>query len=278
MDNAGGSAVLESVAQRVGDYLVESNVQLGASYPTSQLSTALVREGSIAGQRFVNAESPEEIVVGISTTQLLENLARSMEPFIQDKDEIIVTTTDHEANVGPWIRLAKRHNLTVKFWNPNPQTLDLELNDLDTLLTPHTRLVCVTHCSNILGTINDIQTIAQHVHTIPGAEICVDGVAFAPHRVIDVKELDVDYYAFSWYKVYGPHVSQLYTAKRAFSRLSSLAHFFIPEAEHPYAMQPGNVNYELTASLPAVLAYIGDLGRVSKGGVAGQKSVRKVSK
>ncbi|KAJ3104597.1 hypothetical protein HK100_004029 [Physocladia obscura] len=275
MDNAGGSAVLESVAQRVAEYLVASNAQLGASYPTSQLSTKLVEEAKIAGQRFVNASSPEEVVLGISTTQLLENLARAMEPYINDLDEIIITNTDHEANIGPFVRLAKRRNLTLKFWTCN-ENLELDLSTLKSLLTENTRFVAVTHCSNILGTVNNIPAIAQLVHTIPGAEICVDGVAYAPHRAIDVQALGVDYYCFSWYKVYGPHISQLFTAKRTFSRLSSLAHFFIDPESHPYSLQPGNVNYELSSSLPAILGYIGDLGR-SKDvilGTAGQKTVR----
>ncbi|KAI8620242.1 cysteine desulfurase family protein, VC1184 subfamily [Chytriomyces sp. MP71] len=276
MDNAGGSAVLESVGDRIRDYILGSNVQLGASYPTSQLSTTLVREATLAGTRFVNAGSPKEVVLGNSTTQLMENLARAMEAKVEEGAEIIISDTDHEANCGPWVRLAKRKNLALKIWKNEGPDQTLSLDALKQLLTPNTRLVAVTHCSNILGTVNDVKAIASLVHSVPGAELCVDGVAYAPHFAIDVQDLDIDYYCFSWYKVFGPHISQLYTASRTFPRLTSLAHFFIHEHDKPYWLQPGNVNYELSASIPAVLGYIGDLGRSASErlGIAGQKLVR----
>ncbi|KAJ3239219.1 hypothetical protein HDU81_006324 [Chytriomyces hyalinus] len=276
MDNAGGSAVLQSVAERVSDYLLNTNVQLGASYPTSQVSTKLVREGAVAGARFINAASPDEVVLGSSTTQLFANLAHSMEEHMVEGDEIIISETDHEANCGSWARLCKRRNLVLKVWKCEGPDQALVLETLEAMLTPKTRLVTVTHCSNIIGTVNNVKEIAKLVHSIPGAEICVDGVAYASHKIIDVQDLDVDYYCFSWYKVYGPHIAQLYTAKRTFPRLGSINHYFLSPDMRPYIMQPGNLNYELSASLPAIVAYIGDLGRapVDRLGVEGQKKVR----
>ena len=98
--------------------------------------------------------------------------------------------------------MAERQKLIVKWWAPsdfkNPK---LEPKDLDALLSEKTRFVACTHTSNVLGTIHDVKAIAQKVHTIPGALFCVDGVAYAPHREIDVKDFEVDFYAFSWYKV-----------------------------------------------------------------------------
>ncbi|KAJ3144470.1 hypothetical protein HK101_002684 [Irineochytrium annulatum] len=263
MDNAGGSAVLETVALRVADYLMNTNVQLGASYKTSKASTHLVHLGNVASQRFINAASLSEVVLGPSTTQLVENLARSMESGLKGDEEIIISETDHEGNVGPWVKTAQRKGLTLKVWKVNRETLELDLEVLRGLLTERTRIVAVTHCSNILGTINPVRRIADLVHTIPGCQVIVDGVAFAPHRAIDVQALGVDYYVFSWYKVYGPHISLLYVNEKAWERLSSLAHFFIPKSERPYALQPGNCNYELSAALPGVLAYIGDLARAA---------------
>ncbi|KAI9360342.1 cysteine desulfurase family protein [Zopfochytrium polystomum] len=262
MDNAGGSAVLATVADRVARYLVSTNVQLGASYATSRESGRLVDAGVAAAQVFVNAAAAEEVVMGSSTTQLVENLARAMEAKIEPHHEIIITNTDHEANAGPWARLAERKNLKLHVWNANPDTFELELKDLEALMNENTRLVAVTHCSNILGTVNDVEEIAKVVHRVPGAEICVDGVAYAPHRAIDVQKFDVDYYVFSWYKVFGPHISLLYIARRTTARLTSLAHYFIPSdaAHRPYIYQPGGVNYELTASLPAVAEYVAWLG------------------
>jgi selenocysteine lyase/cysteine desulfurase len=98
--------------------------------------------------------------------------------------------------------MAKRSNLVIKWWVPkSKENPKLEASDLEELLSEKTVLVTCTHASNILGTIHDIKAIAQAVHTIPGALLCVDAVAYAPHRQIDVKDLGVDFYSFSWYKV-----------------------------------------------------------------------------
>ena len=115
---------------------------------------------------------------------------------------MIVSKIDHESNIAPWVHLADLQNLTIKWWVPKTkENPTLEAEDLKELLTDKTVLVTCTHASNILGTIHDIKAIADAVHTIPGALICVDGVAYAPHRRIDVKALGVDFYSFSWYKV-----------------------------------------------------------------------------
>lgn len=115
---------------------------------------------------------------------------------------MIVSAVDHEANIAPWVTLAERQDLTIKWWKPKNQTNPkLLAEDLKELLTEKTKLVTCTHASNILGTIHDIKSIAETVHTIPGALLCVDAVAYAPHRQINVRDLGVDFYAFSWYKV-----------------------------------------------------------------------------
>lgn len=105
--------------------------------------------------------------------------------------------------MASWVSLAARQKLTIKWWKPktkeNPKLL---ASDLKELLSERTKLVTCTHASNILGTIHDIKAIADAVHTVPGAFLCVDAVAYAPHRQIDVKAFGVDFYAFSWYKVY----------------------------------------------------------------------------
>ena len=109
------------------------------------------------------------------------------------------------ANIGPWIRLAKRAKVTLKIWELDTESFTLPLSKLKDLLSEKTRLVAVTHCSNITGTFNPIKDIASLVHAAnPRAEIAVDGVAYAPHRIPDVKDLDDDYYAFSYYKVCTP--------------------------------------------------------------------------
>ena len=139
------------------------------------------------------------MVLGPSTTQLFRNLSVALFEYIQPGDEIIASKLDHEANIASWVQLAKDRNANLKWYEPkdkkNPQFQPEVLREL---LSNKTKLVAVTHTSNILGTINDIKAIAQEVHRIPGALLCVDAVAYAPHRAIDVKDLEVDFYSFSW--------------------------------------------------------------------------------
>lgn len=114
-----------------------------------------------------------------------------------------------------------------------------------------------THASNILGTIHDIQALAETVHTVPGAMLCVDAVAYAPHRRPDMKALDVDFYSFSWYKVYGPHIANLYAHRRTLEKLSSLGHFFNPTATLENKLGLAAANYELVSAVPKVVEYLG---------------------
>jgi selenocysteine lyase/cysteine desulfurase len=126
-------------------------------------------------------------------------------------------------------------------------------------MTEKTRLVALPHISNILGTINPIKEVTSFVHE-RGAMICVDGVAYAPHRLVDVRELDVDFYAFSFYKVYGPHYSLLYGKKSHLENMPGINHFFL-EDDIPLRFQPGNVNYELSYGLVGVKDYITELAK-----------------
>jgi len=132
-------------------------------------------------------------------------------------DEFVISKLDHEANIASWVQLAEWKGLTVKWWVPSKDTSSnpkLVPEDLKKLLSPKTRLVTCTHTSNILGSITDIAPLAEVIHaTSPRALFCVDAVAYAPHASIDVKALGVDFYSFSWYKVYGPHISMLYVKK-----------------------------------------------------------------
>ncbi|NER82528.1 MAG: aminotransferase class V-fold PLP-dependent enzyme, partial [Leptolyngbya sp. SIO1D8] len=168
-------------------------------------------------------------------------------------DNDFVTNCDHEANISPWMELA-RQGIVLKTWCVNPDTFDLELSDLEPLLTPQTRLVAVTHTSNVLGSISPIRQIADRVHA-HGALICVDGVAYAPHRQVDVQALDVDFYAFSLYKVYGPHLALLYGKQKHLLGLPGYNHSFIDNTAIPYKFQPGGSSYELSYSLVAIADY-----------------------
>lgn len=258
LDNAGGSQTLRRVVDRIGDFLLTTNVQTGASYAPSVAATERVSQSRRALARLINARRPEEIVMGPNSTVLLRFLAEAMASQLQPGDQIVVTNTDHESNIGPWLRLAKK-GVEIKVWRFDPETLALDLAELQKLLTPRTRLVAVTHASNILGTINPIREIADLVHQA-GARICVDGVAFAPHRAIDVQALDVDYYALSMYKVYGPHHAVLYGRHELLLDLDNLYHDFYSKTQVPHKLEPGNANYELAWGCAGVVDYFEELG------------------
>ncbi len=243
-DNAGGSQTVQTVIDRINEYLVTSDVQLGASYEPSQIAGSRVQKGFQFVANLINARDVSEVIFGSSTTMLLRQLSFSLGKTLQAGDEIIVSNSEHEANVGGWLNL-QSNGVIVKFWEINQDTLELEIEDLKKLLSPKTKLVSVTHASNILGTINPIKEIAKVVHE-NHAYLCVDAVAYAPHRLPDMQDLDVDFYVFSFYKVYGPHYAALYGRREILEKLPSINHFFIEEDDIPYKFQPGSSNYELS--------------------------------
>jgi cysteine desulfurase family protein (TIGR01976 family) len=263
-DNGGGSQIVQPVLDRMREYLVSSNVQHGASYELSRVASGRLGEAQAAMATLINARDPSEVVMGGSTTLLLQTLAMAVSRTWGPGDEVVVSSGDHEANIAPWLEL-ERVGLDVKFWELDPDTGRLRLDDLEELMGPRTRLVAVTHVSNILGTINPIREIADRVHG-HGALICVDGVAFAPHRAVDVQALDVDFYAFSFYKTFGPHHALLYGRHDLLVELPSRSFFFIADDDVPYKLQPGGVNYELSYSMVGLLDYLSEVaGPVARG-------------
>lgn len=251
MDNAGGSQVLQGVIDRWAEYVQHYNVQLGAGYSISANAGALLQESSTRLAEMIRANEKEELILGPSTTALLRILSLCISKSWKPGDEIIVSNTDHEANVSCWTDLEKQ-GFQLKIWKMNPENFALEIDDLKALMTEKTRLVALTHCSNILGTINPIKEIGDIVHDA-GALICVDGVAFAPHRKIDVQELDVDFYAYSFYKTYGPHAAVLYGKRNLLEAMPGINHYFINDV--PYKFQPGNFNFEMCYAMQAIPEY-----------------------
>ncbi len=260
-DNAGGTQILSKAVDRMNDFLFNMNVQIGGSYEISQKAAAALLCGREAMMQFVNARRPEEIVFAPTTTVALQNLARSMASQFEAGDEVIVTVSDHESNIGPWVGL-EQLGVKVKFWLLDKSSLELEIDTLRSLLTDRTRLVAVTHVSNILGTINPIAEIAEVVHE-NGSLICVDSVAFVPHRAIDVAALDVDFMAFSIYKVFGPHFAALYGRYELFAELDNLYHYFYDKDKIPAKLEPGNASYELAYSSVGIVDYLVEIAERS---------------
>ena len=268
-DNAGGSLVLASVAERISDYLLTTSVQTGASYAHSQRASARLEQARARIALLVNAGRPDEIVLGPSTTVLCQNLARAMASQFSPGDEVVVTDFDHESNIGPW-RWLERHGVVVKVWTIDRDSFEIDLAGLQAAMSERTRLVAVTHASNILGTINPIAEIARIVHE-RGAEIIVDGVAFAPHRAVDVAALDVDYYVFSFYKTYGPHFAVMYGKHVRLLALDGLYHYFYGKDRLPMKLEPGNTNYELAWGSAGIVDYVDALG----GGTGDRASIER---
>lgn len=251
-ENAGGTYVPKSVVERLKSYMEETQVQPAWSFGPSSDAAERIRTGRRLMAELINAE-PDELIVGPSTTLNIYLLAQALRPLLKAGDEVVVTNLDHEANNGAWRRLAE-FGIVVREWQMDPVTGELPEAGLDALLTDRTRLVCFSHCSNVVGWINDVARLVRKVHDA-GALACVDGVAHAPHHAIDVKALDVDFYAFSIYKVFGPHQGLLYGKREHLLAARGQNHFFIGEEQIPLKLLPGGVNHELTAALVGVADY-----------------------
>lgn len=253
MDNAGGSVTPSQVSDRIVAYLRGNMVQVGASYPLSQAATENLAKAHAAAELLVGAQ-PGEVVLGSSTTVNFGNLARALRPTWEPGDAIVVTDLEHESNIGAWRRLAQT-GIEVRTWKLRPDTAELALDDLDPLLDGPVRLVAATQCANVVGRIHDVPALAERVHAA-GAQLCVDGVAYAPHRLVDVAALGADYYALSLYKVYGPHQGLLWGRRELLEGARGLNHHFIGEDQVPYKLEPGNANHELAAGIPGILDYL----------------------
>ncbi len=250
-ENAGGSYVPETVIDRLSRFLVEKKVQPYAPFEASAEAGVDIDRAERDMAEMINAE-PGEIVIGASTTMNIYVLANAMRGWLRPGDEIIVTNQDHEANGGAWRRLADA-GTRVREWRIDPDSGELELDALGPLLSARTRLVCFPHCSNIVGTFNDAAAIARLAHRA-GAMVMIDGVSYAPHGRIDVKALDADFYAFSLYKTYGPHLAILYGRRQHLERLDNQNHEQIAD-EVPLRLNPGGLNHEETAALSGITDY-----------------------
>lgn len=266
LDNAGGSQVLKRVADRIRDYLLTTSVQPGASYAQSLNASEKVLTARRAVAELINAAHDEEVVMGGSTTGLMFLLTQAIMPGIHAGDEIIVTNCDHEANIGGWMQL-REAGAVVKVWEIDSESFALDLAALDRLLSPRTKWVALTHASNVLGTVNPVADAARRAHAV-GARLCVDGVAYAPHRLVDVQASGADVYVFSFYKVFGPHYAVMWGRRDFLLGLPTLNHHFIGPEVLPYKLQPGNVNFELSYGCAGIAEYLIEMGTVlgSSGG------------
>ena len=254
-ENAGGSYVPINVIEHLNHFMTSTKVQPYAEFDTSAIAGNNMDQATELFAEMINAKT-DEIIIGSSTTMNMYVLSNAMRSLLKPGDEVIVTNQDHEANVGAWRRL-EEYGAVIKEWKINENTAELEINDLKLLLSDKTKIVAVTHCSNIVGSINDLKSIAKLVHE-HDAYIIGDGVSYAPHGFPDVKDLDVDFYAFSLYKTYGPHLGLLYGKKEILNKLPNQNHEFL-EGDVPYTLNPGGPNHEELSCLIGIYEYFNNL-------------------
>lgn len=222
-ENAGGSYTCAPVIDRLTRYYTQRKVQPYAPYEASRLAGEEMDEARARMAAILGVET-EELSFGPSTTQNTYVLAQAVRQWMQPGEAIVVTNQDHEANSGPWRRLADE-GIEVREWKIDPDTGQLNPEDLEDLLDESVRLVCFPHCSNVVGEINPVTEITAMAHAA-GAFVCVDGVSFAPHGFPDVGALGPDIYLFSAYKTFGPHQGLMVIRRALGALLPNQAHYF----------------------------------------------------
>lgn len=251
LENAGGSHAAGPVVDLLTTLFSTAKVQPGWDFGPSKAATAAMDRARIAMAATFDA-GPDEIHFGPSTSQNTYVLARAMRPMWSEGDEIVVTEQDHEANSGVWRRLAET-GLVVREWRVDPHSGLLDLDDLRELVGERTRLVAMTHASNLAATINPVAEVAGLVHAVGGL-LVVDGVSYAPHGGIDVGALDCDVYLYSAYKTFGPHVGMMFVRRELLPRLAHQGHFF-NEAHLHTRLTPAGPDHAVIGATAGIVDY-----------------------
>jgi len=244
-DAAGGTYACGQVVNHLNRFYVESKIQPYGMHPTSRKGGELIdlSHARLAEYLGVNYE---EIHLGPSTSQNTFVLANAFLNKLQPGDEIIVTNQDHEANSGVWRRLEK-FGLVIKEWKIDPIDGTLNPTVLDSLTSSRTKVVCFTHCSNIIGQINRVAEICEKVHSA-GAIAIVDGVSYTGHGLPDVAALGADIYLFSLYKTFGPHLGVMVIKRKVMDLLGNQAHFFNENSSQKWFVPAGPDHAQIAAA------------------------------
>jgi cysteine desulfurase family protein (TIGR01976 family) len=256
-DGPGGTQVPDEVIEAIAAYLRESNANVSGPYETSRRTEALVERSRATAARFLGC-SPDEAVFGPNMTTLNFALSRTAGREFRPGDEILVTKLDHDANVSPWLELARDRDLTVRFADIHQDT-SLDMDDLGRQLTDRTRVVAFPVASNAVGTLTDAARISELAHQA-GAIAWADAVHYGPHGPIDVGAMGVDVLVCSPYKFFGPHLGL------AFGR-RELMETWRPYKVRPAPVEPlgqrfetGTQPFELIAGFIAAVEYVESLG------------------
>jgi cysteine desulfurase family protein (TIGR01976 family) len=254
LENAGGSQLPHCVIDAVSRFMVDSYVQTGAGYAASERAGAMASQAKEFVNRLVGGEGTGVSVFGASATALVHMLAECWSRRLEPGDEIVVSLANHEANIGPWVRL-ERVGARVRWWGVDPETGESRLEDLARILNAKTRLVAFPLTSNLLGDVAPAQEICRMAREA-GARTVVDGVAFCSHALPDVARDGADFFFYSCYKVYGPHLAVMFGRHDAWSELDGPNHFFVSANELPRKFELGCLPYESLAGALALGEYL----------------------
>ena len=255
-ENAGGSYTCTQVIDRLTRFYRARKVQPYGPYDASRLGGEEMDEARTRLAALLGVEA-DELSFGPSTTQNTYVLAQAFRQFMQPGEAIIVTNQDHEANTGPWRRLAN-DGIEVREWRIDPDTGHLDIKDLENLLDDKVRLVCFPHCSNVVGEINPVLEITALCHAA-GAFVCVDGVSYAPHGFADVGGMGPDIYLFSSYKTYGPHQGIMVMRRALGELLPNQAHYFNADTLYK-RFTPAGPDHAQVAACAGMVDYMDALG------------------
>jgi cysteine desulfurase family protein (TIGR01976 family) len=257
LENAGGSQVPQIVIDAVTRHLTDFNVQRMARYRHSEGVDRNLQEARESVAVLVNAYRPEEICFGLNATSFIRLVSLGIGKMLGERNEIIVTEMDHDANISTWLAL-EDEGAKIVWWRMRDGCL-LHIDDLRPLLNRKTRLVACTATAHSIGTIVDVAAVGALTKTV-GAELFVDAVHFGPHGLIDVQAWNCDYAVCSGYKNFSPHMGFLWGRYSALCALPTFREDFIPDVP-PHKIEVGTFPYENVAGMNAAISYLESIGR-----------------
>ncbi len=256
-DNAAGAQVPQMVLDAVNHHLLECNVQRGGRYAKSREVDEMILRARHSVADLVNARDASEIAFGMNATSFIRLVSLAIGQTLRERNEIVVTEMDHEANVATWLAL-ERSGAKFRWWKMREDG-NLHVDDLVPLVSSTTRLVACTLASNAIGSIVDVTAAARVAHRF-GAELFLDAVHYGPHGLIDVQAFDCDYLVCSGYKIFAPHMGFLWGRRELLEKLPTFREDFIPD-EPPGKIEAGTFIYENVAGMDAAVRYLEMLGR-----------------
>jgi cysteine desulfurase family protein (TIGR01976 family) len=258
-DGPAGSQVPRRVIDAVSGYLAHCNANTGGEFATSCESDALLEAAHQAVADLFGSGDPDLIAFGPNMTTLTLALSRALAKTWRPGDEIIVTRSDHDANVTPWVLAARDAGAVVRHVRIHPDDCTLDLDDLRRQLCDRTRLAAIGCASNATGTVHPVGEIIKLVHAA-GGQVFLDAVHHAPHLPIDVEAWDCEYVVASAYKFFGPHVGILWGKRQLLEELA--AYKLRPASDTlPSKWMTGTQNHEGLAGTLAAVEYLADVGR-----------------